>query len=236
MSHAAPHNRLPIRLRWHQNLVRRLTGAAMGLLARREVEGLENIPREGACLLVFNQLSVFDTPLVNTLVDRADVTGLVARDYRRNLFYRLMIEAGGGMWIRRNAPDRSALRAALGALERGWVVEMSPEGRRSPTGALVRAKGGPAFLATRTGVPVVPVGFTNTENLASAWRRLRRPTVTVRVGRPFRLAPVGGPGRRAALRQAADEMMCHVAALLPARYRGVYADHPALRALEGGLA
>jgi 1-acyl-sn-glycerol-3-phosphate acyltransferase len=121
-------------------------------------------------------------------------------------------------------------------LQRGWVVEISPEGRRNPTGALVFAKPGPAFLATRTGVPVVPIAFTNTENLAASLRRLRRPTVTIRVGKPFRLDPIAGPDRRRRLREAADEVLCRVAALLPPRYRGVYADHPLVRTLVEGHA
>lgn len=214
--------------------MRRAVSALLGLVARRDVHGLENIPREGPCLVIFNQTSLLDTPLVNVLVPRPDVTGLVALDYRRNPLYRVLIEAGGGLWIRRRSADRGALRAALDALARGWVVEISPEGRRSPDGSLVAARPGPAFLATRAGVPVVPVAFANTAGVASSWRRLRRPTVTIRVGPPFRLAPVDGPERRRRLREAADEMMCRLAALLPASRRGVYADHPCLRKLEGG--
>jgi 1-acyl-sn-glycerol-3-phosphate acyltransferase len=206
----------------------------MRVLTRQVISGIENLPVQGPCLVVFNQASIFDTPLVNALVPRRDVTGLVAWDYRRNLFYRVLIEAGGGLWIRRSSPDRSALRAAQDALDRGWVVEISPEGRRSPTGALVKAKPGPAFLATRAGVPVVPVAFSGTAAIASSLRSLRRPTVTIQVGKPFRVdALCGGANRRDGLREAADRMMCRIAALLPPAERGVYAGHPYLASLEG---
>jgi 1-acyl-sn-glycerol-3-phosphate acyltransferase len=40
-----------------------------------------------------------------------------------------------------------------------------------------------------------------------------------------------GKGREQAMRQATDEIMCRIAALLPERYRGVYADHPRLKEL-----
>jgi len=36
----------------------------------------------------------------------------------------------------------------------------------------------------------------------------------------------------AALKQFTDEIMCHIAALLPENYRGVYADHPRLNLLS----
>jgi 1-acyl-sn-glycerol-3-phosphate acyltransferase len=211
-------------------VTRAAVSAMLGVLARRRVAGLENIPAEGACLLVFNQASVFDTPLVSVLVPRPDVTGLVARDYRRNLVYRWLVECGGGMWIRRRTGDRAALEEALQALRRGWVVGISPEGRRSPDGALVRAHAGPAFLARRANVPIVPVGITNTARIGADLRRLRRAEVTVRVGEPFRLPRVARSRSRATRRDDTDRIMCRIAELLPPGCHGAYAGHPYLAA------
>jgi 1-acyl-sn-glycerol-3-phosphate acyltransferase len=209
--------------------VRTIVSGALGMLTRREIEGLEHIPGQGPCLLVFNQRSVFDTPLVSTLVPRDDVTGLVARDYRRNPFYRCLIEWGGGVWITRSSGDRGALHAALDALAHGWVVGISPEGRRSRTGGLVEGKPGPAFLARRSAAPIVPVGFSNTDRIAASAARLRRETVTIRIGAPFALAPPqAGLSRREQLRADTDLIMCRIAALLPPGERGAYAAHPAL--------
>ncbi|HET9316540.1 MAG TPA: lysophospholipid acyltransferase family protein [Vicinamibacteria bacterium] len=211
--------------------VRAIVSGALRLLARREVEGLEHVPREGPCLLVFNQRSVFDTPLVSTLVPRDDVTGLVARDYRRNPFYRYLVEWGGGVWITRCSGDRSALHAALDALARGWVVGISPEGRRSRTGGLVEGKPGPAFLARRSGAPIVPLAFTHTDRIAGSVARLRRERILIRIGEPFAL-PVAQAGlsRHAQLREDTQLIMCRIAALLPACDRGAYAAHPTLQA------
>ncbi len=69
------------------------------VMARCEVTGLENVPSTGACLIIFNQLSFFDTALVPTIIPRPDLTGPVARSYRRNRFFRFLVEAGGGAWI-----------------------------------------------------------------------------------------------------------------------------------------
>jgi 1-acyl-sn-glycerol-3-phosphate acyltransferase len=219
---------VPERPRRTSVIVRATVSRLLGLMARREAFGLEHIPREGPCLLVFNQRSVFDTPLLSTLVPRPDVTGLVARDYRRNPFYRLLVEKGGGVWITRCTGDRGALEAALRALERGWVVGISPEGRRSRTGGLVQGKPGPAFLAKRSGAPIVPVAFTHTDRIARSLARLRRATVTIRVGRPFRLEPFARGSHRAQLRADTDRIMCRIASLLPPGDRGAYAGHPYL--------
>lgn len=202
----------------------------LDVLARRRISGVENIPREGPCLLVFNQMSLVDTPLLSVLVPRRDVTGLVAKDYRTNPVYRFLVECGGGMWIRRGASDRAALEGALGALKAGWVVGISPEGRRSRTGGLIPGKPGPAFLARHSGAPVVPVGFADTDLLAAQWRRFRRPTITIRVGAPFQLPPARGRGRKQRLQADTEFIMCRIAELLPSRYHGAYATHPDLGA------
>ena len=196
------------------------------VMARCEVTGLENVPSTGACLIIFNQLSFFDTALVPTIIPRPDLTGPVARSYRRNRFFRFLVEAGGGAWIQRGASDRAALQTQLEALRRGWIVAISPEGRRSRTGGLIRAKPGVAFLAYRAGVPILPMAFINTAGIGPALKRLRRTTVSIRIGEPFELPPLGKADRKRQRQDAADLMMCRLALLLPPEYRGVYADYP----------
>jgi 1-acyl-sn-glycerol-3-phosphate acyltransferase len=53
----------------------------------------------------------------------------------------------------------------------------------------------------------------------------------INAGPPFSLPPLGTKDRDAVLRQATDEIMCRIAALIPEKYRGVYADHPRLKQL-----
>ena len=207
-------------------LTRCVVSRLLHVMARCEVTGLENVPSTGACLIIFNQLSFFDTAFVPTIIPRPDVTGPVARSYRRNRFFRFLIEAGGGVWIQRGAGDRPALQAQLEALRRGWIVAISPEGQRSRTGGLIQAKPGVAFLAYRTGVPILPMAFTNTAGIGPALKRLRRTTVSIRIGEPFQLPPPGKADRKRQRQDAADLIMCRLALLLPPEYRGVYADCP----------
>jgi 1-acyl-sn-glycerol-3-phosphate acyltransferase len=200
--------------------------AALRAIARVRVEGLESVPESSACLVVFNQLSLFDTPLLRVAIPRSDVAGLVSRSYRGNRFFRFMVERGGGIWLERGSGDRLALHAALAALERGWVVGISPEGRRSRSGALERGKPGVVTLATRAEVPIVPMAITGMERLAPDLRRLSRTDVTVRFGPAFRIEPPPARDRKRWRQEAVDDVMYRLAALLPERYRGVYAAPP----------
>ena len=216
--------------RWRAAVVRAVLNVLFAVLTRRRVLGVEHVPTAGACVLVTNHLSKLDAPLLMTVLPRRDLSALVAADFRRRPLYRVLIEAAGGTWIRRGARDRAALQTALDLLACGRIVGIAPEGRCSPTGALIAAKPGPALLAARANVPVVPVAVTGTEQVGRALKRLRRTTLTVRFGEPFRLPPLTPANQKQQLRAGTDEIMGRIAAMLPPAYRGVYADHPALTA------
>jgi 1-acyl-sn-glycerol-3-phosphate acyltransferase len=216
-------------------MLRGLDNALFAVLTRREVVGLEHIPTSGPCLLVFNHLSNLDPPLIFGVIKRLDLTALVAAEYQARWFHRLMIEGAGGRWIRRGASDRAALKEALTILERGWMIGIAPEGGRSPAHALRRSKTGAAFLAHHANVPILPVGVTGTEAVTDSLKRFRRQRLSVRFGPLFTLPPVVPGNHKQQLEQSTDLIMCHIAALIPPQYRGIYGDHLLLPALLMGV-
>lgn len=191
--------------------------------------GVEHIPEEPPYLLVTNHLSLFDLPLLLSIFPHT-VRAFAANEHRWNPIYWPFLKAGGSIWVRRGEVDRRALREALEVLERGEVLGLAPEGTRSgETHALQEGKAGAAYLATRADLPIVPVGIAGTEKVKRTLPKLRRTPVQLVVGRPFRL-PKNGRVRSQTLHQFVDLIMCRIAELLPAEYRGVYAD----RIEEGG--
>lgn len=214
-------------------LLRWIFNALFTLLARREVTGLENLPAHGPYILVGNHLSRLDLPLIYGLIGDERITGWAAEKYERHWFFGTLVRMGGGTFIRRGEVDRGALESAVEWLRAGKIFGMSPEGTRSRTGALIRAKTGAAYLAAETGAPVIPIAITGTERVLPTLLRLRRPRVTARFGEPLHLPLPPEGDRGPALRRNTDEIMCHIAAMLPPAYRGVYADHPRLKELLG---
>jgi 1-acyl-sn-glycerol-3-phosphate acyltransferase len=101
-----------------------------------------------------------------------------------------------------------------------------PEGRiQMPT--LRPALPGAAFLALRTGAPILPVGiFTDNEwdIFGTLGREKRRLRVTCRIGEVFGPLEVENRKRpsREAIDQAGEEIMFAIAALLPPSMRGAY--------------
>jgi 1-acyl-sn-glycerol-3-phosphate acyltransferase len=193
-------------------------------LSRVIVEGVENIPEEGPCLLAANHLSRLDSPLIFSLVERGDLTGLVADKYKKYPFFYALINPVNVIWIHREGADFQALRDAINYLKRGGLVGLAPEGTRSTTGALMAAKTGAAYLADRAQAPVIPAAIWGTETAMRELLHLRRPCITVRFGAPFTLPPIERGERNAGLRRNTDEIMKRIAALLPQKYRGAYAE------------
>jgi 1-acyl-sn-glycerol-3-phosphate acyltransferase len=210
-------------------LIRSIIRCLFKLLSRLDVHGLENIPATGPGILAANHLGRLDSPLIFSLVERTDITSLVADKYRNNVLVRPLVNAVHGIWINREQADFRALRQALKYIQAGGLLGIAPEGTRSRTGALMDAKTGAAYLAGRAGVFVVPAGIWGTETALAQLFRLRRPLIHIRFGEPFQLPPLERGDRSAGLQENTDEIMCHIAALLPPDYRGVYAEHPKLR-------
>jgi 1-acyl-sn-glycerol-3-phosphate acyltransferase len=122
----------------------------------------------------------------------------------------------------------------MSAIEDGAIFGLAPEGTRSKEGAMEAAKDGAAYLAVRSHVPVVPVGLVNTDELFANVRRFRRSRIEAFVGKPFTLPDLGRRVRSRDLAAYTHLIMVQIAAQLPQRYHGLYADSPALHALQAG--
>ncbi|MFC1981787.1 lysophospholipid acyltransferase family protein, partial [Chloroflexota bacterium] len=136
-------------------------------------------------------------------------------------FSRYIVSNFGAFPVRREGLDRKVLKQAERWLGQGVAVIMFPEGSRSKTARLQPAFSGSALIASRMGAPILPVGITGTEHIKGKTWWLRRPGITVNIGRPFS-PPASGKRTKVELARLTDSIMRHIAALLPAEYRGNY--------------
>lgn len=203
-----------------QQMIRWCARSVFALGTRTRIAGQVRIPGSGGFILAINHLSLADAFLLLSVMQRPFV-GLVAEWLQELAATRWFVgELGNAIFVRRGEGDLDALEDAEAVLLSGGIVAISPEGTRSRAGSLQAARTGAAYLAKRTGVPVLPVGMWGQEQLARSWLHLQRPEVNVNIGEPIRLP--SGSASALELQQCTDQIMRALAALLPVAYRGVY--------------
>jgi 1-acyl-sn-glycerol-3-phosphate acyltransferase len=185
------------------------------------ITGMENLPEKGPALVVINHLGDADSVLLGaTLPKMIEAMGKI--ELNDHWFVGPIFRAYGIIWVHRGRPDRKALRAALDGLAEGRTVLIAPEGRESLIGGLEEGSEGAAFLALKSGAPIVPIAMTGTENsiIFPNLKRLKRSQVSITVGKPFFLKEQ--TDRQATLHDGTQQIMETLASLLPESYRGKY--------------
>jgi len=206
----------------NREFLRHLIKKAVQVLTRTEYLDFDNMPPSGGFILATNHNSRLDIPILFANPVRSDLTALIADNYRSNLFFLIILQSGGAIWLDRRKADFSAFRQAVDVIKQGRPLGIAPEGTRSRVGKLLEGKSGILLLASRAGVPIVPVGITGTEDAMQKLLTFRRPKIVARFGKPFTLPPLPRDGRDEAMVKHTTEVMCQIAALLPKEYRGFY--------------
>lgn len=207
----------------------------MNIIADVEVIGLEKLPR-GNFMLASNHLGRLDTAVLLYAIDREDIIMAVAEKYKDHPLFGAIGRAVDAIWLNRFEADFGALREILTRMQKGGLMVIAPEGTRSKTEALQQAKMGAAFLAGKSGYPILPVALTGTEDrgVLENLKKFRRSKIKVVAGNLFTVDLPKGRGREEAMQNATDEIMCQIAANLPEKYRGFYKDYPRVRELLEG--
>ena len=197
----------------------------MVTLCNVKINGLENVPPYGPYFITFNHVDTLDAPLMAVFWPYP-AEGLTAAENFSHPVIGTLATMYGAIPLKRKEYDRDALEKGLAVIKSGSPLMVAPEGTRRRQPGMQAAKPGIAFLAMKTKVPIVPVGITGTENWIPAWKRLRRPLITMTIGPAFSLPedPVSRDNRRDKLDEYTTLIMKRVAELLPVEYRGVYAD------------
>jgi 1-acyl-sn-glycerol-3-phosphate acyltransferase len=150
--------------------------------------GLENLDVTRPYIYMCNHVSNLDPPvMLGWLPKRASVMAKGSL-FRIPVLGRAMRMASLVPIDRRNKEAAiSSVRAAAEVLRSGLSMLVYPEGTRSPDGRLLPFKKGPFYMATETGVPIVPVTILNTAHmLPKGSSRLRPGTATVVFHQPIR--------------------------------------------------
>lgn len=177
-------------------------------LWRVDVVGAEHVPAQGPVILAPVHRSIIDF-LVASEVTPRKVFYMAKEEIWRSPRLGAVVASLGGFPVNRSGADRLALDRARSVLDQGDVLILFPEGTRRSGPAVEDLLEGAAFLAARTGAPMVPIGIWGTEQAMPKGARLpRRSRVRLVVGPPLSPPARSERGRvpRHQVRELSDEL------------------------------
>lgn len=175
--------------------VRGVVAVFARLFWRLRIDGAEHIPATGAYVVAPVHRSNIDTLVVAAITRRRLRYMGKASLWKVKPAGRLF-SALGAFPVNRGTADREALRRCIEVVEKGEPLVIFPEGTRQ-TGPIVQPLfEGAAYVASRAGIPVVPVGIGGSEAAMPKGSKLIRPVrVHIVIGEPLYPAPPGPSGR-----------------------------------------
>ncbi len=185
----------------------------MRLLWGRWGSNCEFIPDAGPVIIASNHISNWD-PVLLGLACRREVHFLAKQELLRNRLFGHVLRKVNVISLSRGGSDTRALRRAIEVLKHGGVIAMFPEGTRSKTGELGKAKSGAGYVAHTSGATIVPALIRGSDKM---WRSLvNRGELRVTFGRPV---PVHGASTSETYRDVTMRVMDAIAALGEERAR-----------------
>ncbi len=125
---------------------------------RAEINGLENIPKEGPLIFCGNHRTYLDPPLMVVTAKR-DMRFLAKEELYKSKFLSFLGWVFEAIPVKRDEKDITAIKESLKALKNGQCIALFPEGTRNGIEKGEKAKDGVAFFAVRSGAKVVPCGI-----------------------------------------------------------------------------
>jgi 1-acyl-sn-glycerol-3-phosphate acyltransferase len=217
---------IPLRYKISRPILKAVFRFLFRTLGQVTITGRDNIPRGKPCVIAMNHVSIYDPPLAGAFwPGPLEIIGAI--DVFEKPFQGQLLRAYGVIPVHRGDYDRALLTRMVRIIEAGHPLLIAPEGGRSHIPGLMKAKPGVAYLAEKTKVPIVPVALVGTtEDFWQRAKRGERPPLEIRIGKPILLleSTCRGNEKHGVRQNNADLVMRNIAGLLPAEYRGVYAE------------
>ncbi|MEK6984456.1 MAG: lysophospholipid acyltransferase family protein [Nanoarchaeota archaeon] len=131
----------------------------------KKVNGLENVPKHGHFIIAANHASYMDHFVIMcTLIPYLNkkIHHLAKKEHFNNILKKVWHTYVGAVPLDREEGGKEALIWAIQALKAGKIIAIHPEGTRSLTGKLQKAKTGVARLTLFSKAPVLPIGLIGT--------------------------------------------------------------------------
>lgn len=174
----------------------------------KEINGLENIPKEKNFIIAANHQTFIDHIFVGLPIkDRLEKAHFIGKleSFSQILMWGWFYWLADTIPIDRKSQDkRKVLDKAVEALKKGEIIIIYPEGHRNKNKELLTGKTGVAELTMRSQVPVIPMGIIYKDHKPPKF------PVIINIGKPLIFSE---DLNRDNLRKVTDEIMKEIASL-----------------------
>ncbi|WP_457641112.1 lysophospholipid acyltransferase family protein [Persephonella sp.] len=156
-------------------------------LLRINVEGLENIPQKGGCIIAANHRSHLDPFVLNTISPRP-ILFMAKKELFEVPVLGWFIRKAGAIPVNRNKRDINALKRSLELIKSGECIGIFPEGTRAKPKEFKKPQNGVGLLVSRSNVPVIPVKIEGTDDIfpvGSKFPKFFKAPISIKIGKPL---------------------------------------------------
>lgn len=172
------------------------------IFIRVENHGIENVPKNKGYILAANHVSIADMFVIAVPV-KNQICYMAKEELFKFFLVKWLFKALGSFAVRRGKGDTEAIDKACNIVDSGKVLGIFPEGTRSKTGELGKAKAGVALIAMQTKADILPISIKYSTGTFKLFCK-----ATVRVGEliPYK-EPAEDESQRTAIRRISGEVM-----------------------------
>lgn len=150
--------------------------------------GVKNVPKTGGALLISNHQSYLDPVMLGLNLPRP-LSYLAKSELFVNPALRWLITELRAIPVRQGKGDKGALEATIRRLREGHLLNIFPEGTRTPDGEIHEMQRGAALVVRRAGVPIVPAAIHGSYDAWPTGRKMfRSRPIRVLYGKPLNVA------------------------------------------------
>ena len=156
------------------------------------VEGLENLPEEGPVVFIGNHQGYADIAAYFAAFTKFQFAFVAKRELAQIPLYGKWMPRIRSVFIERDDPRASleAIKSGIELIEQGFSLVIYPEGTRSKGPVPGPFMKGSLKLATKPGVPIIPVSMNGTYKMFEQTGIIRPATIRIIVHEPIPTAGI----------------------------------------------
>ena len=192
------------------------------------VRGRRNIPKDGPIVLVSNHFAYFD-PFLLVYAIHKPIDFIMQKEMGIEPQFLFAPMIYGAILTDRNKVGPSTIKESMRTVKKGKILGIFPEGGiTSPV--LTEAKPGAVYLASMAKAKILPVSVRGASNAWGNIFRGVRSRIYINIGKPYSPIKIGGTKQEKTqkITESSRELMCRIAALLPAEKHGCFLGDPSI--------